>query len=91
MRMKLLICKLVLLQFPPEFETGDGCGIDMKLSNKVYNKLKQHSEQVDKRSQRLHEKKEHSTAVSTDFHLYTAHAGSTLMVIGWLLRLYFQR
>ena len=52
------------MQFPPEFETGDGLNFDMKLSNRVYNKLKLHSLAEGKRSKRLHEKKEHSTAVS---------------------------
>ncbi|KAK3088153.1 hypothetical protein FSP39_015427 [Pinctada imbricata] len=51
-----------LMDLPPEFHSGDGEGMDLKLSNKVYNKLKLHSEAENKRSQRLHEKKEHSTA-----------------------------
>ena len=55
---------MFILQFAPEVETGDGCGIDMKLSNKVYNQIKMHSEAVEKRSKRLHEKKDHSTAVN---------------------------
>ena len=50
-------------QLPPEFCSGDGEGMDMKLPNKVYNKLKAHSEADHKRSQKLHEKKEHSTSV----------------------------
>lgn len=29
-------CKL--LSFPPEFQTGDGAGFDLKLSNKVFNR-----------------------------------------------------
>ncbi|XP_013403160.2 serine/threonine-protein kinase RIO3-like [Lingula anatina] len=49
-------------KFPPEFETGDGKGMDLKLPNHVFNKLKQHSVSENKKSQRLHEKKEHSTA-----------------------------
>lgn len=55
---------LLLIQFPPEFEVGDGEGMDMKLPNHVYNKLKSHSLSENKRSHRVHEKKEHSTAVS---------------------------
>ncbi|XP_048730947.2 serine/threonine-protein kinase RIO3-like isoform X2 [Ostrea edulis] len=51
-----------LMDLPPEFRSGDGEGIDMKLSNKVYNKLKMHSLAENKRSQRVHEKKEFSTA-----------------------------
>ena len=43
--------------------TGDAVGIDMRLPNKVYNSLKQHSMAENKRTFRLHEKKEHSTAV----------------------------
>lgn len=60
-RLQLHISKL---QFPPEFESGDGEGMDMQLPNHVYNKLKCHSVSENKRSQKLHEKKEHSTAVS---------------------------
>lgn len=52
------------MQFGPDFHSGDGEGIDMKLSNKVYNTLKMHSLAENKRSQRLHEKKEFSTSVS---------------------------
>ncbi|KAL4217649.1 Serine/threonine-protein kinase RIO3 [Mactra antiquata] len=51
-----------MMNFPPEFESGDGEGMDMKLPNNVYNKLKRHSEAENKRNQKLHEKKEHSTA-----------------------------
>ncbi|XP_060077946.1 serine/threonine-protein kinase RIO3-like isoform X2 [Ylistrum balloti] len=51
-----------MMEFPPEFEVGDGEGMDMKLPNHVYNKLKLHSIAENKRSQKLHEKKEHSTA-----------------------------
>ncbi|XP_062577269.1 serine/threonine-protein kinase RIO3-like isoform X2 [Saccostrea cucullata] len=51
-----------LMDLPPEFQSGDGEGIDMKLPNKVYNKLKLHSLAENKRSQRLHEKKEFSTS-----------------------------
>ncbi|KAL5013802.1 hypothetical protein ScPMuIL_008072 [Solemya velum] len=51
-----------MMDFPPEFESGDGEGMDMQLPNHVYNKLKCHSVSENKRSQKLHEKKEHSTA-----------------------------
>lgn len=51
-----------IMDFGPEFHSGDGEGIDMKLSNKVYNRLKMHSLSETKRSQRLHEKKEFSTS-----------------------------
>ncbi|XP_064597419.1 serine/threonine-protein kinase RIO3-like [Liolophura sinensis] len=51
-----------MMEFPPEFEVGDGEGMDMKLPNHVYNKLKLHSLSENKRSHRVHEKKEHSTA-----------------------------
>lgn len=37
--------------------------MDLKLSNQVFNSLKQHCYSEQKRSARLHEKKEHSTAV----------------------------
>lgn len=42
---------------------GDGLGMDLKLSNQVFNSLKQHCHSEQRRSARLHEKKEHSTAV----------------------------
>ena len=49
------------MQFPPEFETGDGA--DMRLPNHVFNQLKVHSKVDNKRGHRVHEKKEHATAV----------------------------
>ncbi|XP_041923753.1 serine/threonine-protein kinase RIO3 [Alosa sapidissima] len=48
--------------FAPEVQVGDGIGMDLKLSNQVYNALKQHCYSEQRRSARLHEKKEHSTA-----------------------------
>ncbi|XP_074998087.1 serine/threonine-protein kinase RIO3 isoform X4 [Calonectris borealis] len=48
--------------FAPEFQVGDGIGMDLKLSNQVFNALKQHAYSEERRSARLHEKKEHSTA-----------------------------
>ncbi|KAJ8010641.1 hypothetical protein DPEC_G00077190 [Dallia pectoralis] len=48
--------------FAPEVNVGDGLGMDLKLSNQVYNSLKQHCYSEQRRSARLHEKKEHSTA-----------------------------
>lgn len=48
--------------FAPEFQVGDGIGMDLKLSNHVFNALKQYSYSEQRRSARLHEKKEHSTA-----------------------------
>uniref|UniRef100_H3C7K7 Serine/threonine-protein kinase RIO3 n=2 Tax=Tetraodon nigroviridis TaxID=99883 RepID=H3C7K7_TETNG len=54
---------LVLLpRFAPEVHVGDGLGMDLKLSNQVFNSLKQHCYSEQRRSARLHEKKEHSTA-----------------------------
>lgn len=52
-----------LMEFPPEFESGDGEGMDMQLPNKVYNHLKAHSNHESRRGQKVHEKKEHSTAI----------------------------
>lgn len=52
------------MQFAPEVHVGDGIGMDLKLSNHVYNALKRHCHSEQRRSARLHEKKEHSTAVS---------------------------
>ncbi|XP_073088180.1 serine/threonine-protein kinase RIO3-like isoform X1 [Manis javanica] len=48
--------------FAPGFQVGDGIGMDLKLSNHVFNALKQHAYSEERRSARLHEKKEHSTA-----------------------------
>ncbi|XP_029109166.1 serine/threonine-protein kinase RIO3 isoform X2 [Scleropages formosus] len=48
--------------FAPEVHIGDGIGMDLKLSNHVYNALKQHCYTEQRRSAKLHEKKEHSTA-----------------------------
>ncbi len=52
------------MQFAPEVHVGDGIGMDLKLSNHVYNALKRHCHTEQRRSARLHDKKEHSTAVS---------------------------
>ncbi|XP_029446987.1 serine/threonine-protein kinase RIO3 [Rhinatrema bivittatum] len=49
-------------KFAPEFQVGDGIGMDLKLSNQVFNALKRHSISEQRRSAKLHEKKEHSTA-----------------------------
>ncbi|XP_076272887.1 serine/threonine-protein kinase RIO3 [Rhynchophorus ferrugineus] len=54
-------CKL--LSFPPEFQTGDGENFDLKLSNKVYNCLKKHSDKEQLRRYKIHDKKgERATA-----------------------------
>ncbi|KXJ27641.1 serine/threonine-protein kinase RIO3 [Exaiptasia diaphana] len=52
-----------LEKFPPGFAAGDvgSKKLDLKLSNSVYNTLKQHSYREERQSHRLHEKKEHST------------------------------
>ncbi|CAL1541979.1 unnamed protein product [Lymnaea stagnalis] len=52
-----------LMDFPPDFECGDGEGMDMRLPNHVYNKLKSHSVVENKKSHKIHEKKDHSTAI----------------------------
>ena len=54
---------VLFLQFAPEVLVGDGLGMDLKLSNQVFNSLKQHCHSEQRRSARLHDKKEHSTAV----------------------------
>lgn len=51
-----------LMEFPPGITTGDGGGFDMQLSNHVYNKLKVHSISEGRRSHKVHDKKEKSTA-----------------------------
>ncbi|KAM9331634.1 serine/threonine-protein kinase RIO3 [Pholidichthys leucotaenia] len=48
-------------KFAPEVHVGDGVVMDLKLSNQVFNSLKQHCHSEQRRSARLHEKKEHST------------------------------
>jgi len=50
-----------VMNFPPDFETGDAHGINMSLSNKVFNELKVHSIHEDKRHNRMHDKSEKST------------------------------
>ncbi|XP_071853911.1 serine/threonine-protein kinase RIO3-like isoform X2 [Apostichopus japonicus] len=51
----------VMEEFPPEFASGKDLDKDIKLSNSVYNSLKLHSLEEEKKSHRVHEKKEHST------------------------------
>jgi len=54
-------CKF--MSFPPEFQTGDGAGFDLQLSNKVFNSLKLYSKHEQNRRHKLHDKKEdHATA-----------------------------
>ncbi|KAK0151275.1 Serine/threonine-protein kinase RIO3 [Merluccius polli] len=58
---------------------GDGLGMDLKLSNQVFNSLKQHSPQRAAPQRRLHDKKEHSTAeqavVPRTLLMYKMHNG----------------
>lgn len=51
-----------VMEFPPEFHTGDGGGFDMQLPNKVFNSLKMHSRHVQSKRNRLHDKSEQATA-----------------------------
>lgn len=51
-----------VMEFPPEFQTGDGGGFDMQLSNKVFNSLKVYSRSEQSRRHRLHDKSEQATA-----------------------------
>lgn len=53
-----------IMESKSSIETGDGGGFDMKLSNQVYNALKVHCITEERRANRLHEKKEKSTAES---------------------------
>ena len=55
-----------IVQLPPEINVGDGH--DLKLPNKVYNKLRSYSKVETKKTQKLNEKKDHSTAVSFNRH-----------------------
>ena len=52
-----------VMNFPPEFDTGDGHNFEFRLSNKVFNQLKMHSLAEEKRNNRLHDKHDKSTAV----------------------------
>lgn len=52
-----------VMNFPPEFDTGDGDAIAMRLSNAVYNDLKVHSHKEQKISQKVRDKVDNSTAV----------------------------
>nr|XP_039262752.1 serine/threonine-protein kinase RIO3-like [Styela clava] len=47
--------------FPAGFLSGDARGMDLQLTNKIYNSLKQHAFSEQRRSQRIHEPKEHYT------------------------------
>lgn len=50
-----------VMNFPPEFETGDGHNFEFRLSNKVFNQLKMHSFHEGKRG-KIHDKQDKSTA-----------------------------
>ena len=53
-----------VMNFPPEFDTGDKHGLDLRLSNQVFNVLKSHSHNLDKRSNRVRDKRDQATNVS---------------------------
>lgn len=60
-----------ILNFPPEFQTGDGEKFDMKISNKVFNSLRIHSNQMQTRRQRTHDKRDYSTSdLTMDYPTY---------------------
>uniref|UniRef100_A0A1E1XCP9 Serine/threonine-protein kinase RIO3 n=1 Tax=Amblyomma aureolatum TaxID=187763 RepID=A0A1E1XCP9_9ACAR len=50
-----------VMELPPGISTGDGGCFDMRLSNHVYNSLKVHSAQEERRAARLHDKHEKAT------------------------------
>jgi RIO kinase 3 len=50
-----------VMDFPPEFDTGDKHGLDLRLSNQVFNKLKSHSHQLGKRTNRVRDKRDQAT------------------------------
>lgn len=80
----------VMENFPPEFETGDGGTFDMRLPNNVFNQLKNHSKVENKRSHRLHEKKEHATVeqavdAKTRLIMYKLVNGGTLDAINGVI------
>ena len=51
-----------IMEFNCGIETGDGGGLDMQLSNAVYNKIRNFSMKADKRKSRIHDKEDKSTA-----------------------------
>jgi len=51
-----------VMNFPPEFDTGDGDAIAMRLPNAVYNDLKVHSHKEQKISAKVRDKVDKSTA-----------------------------
>ncbi len=52
-----------VMNFPPEFDTGDKHGLDLRLSNSVFNVLKSHSHTLDKRGHRVKDKRDQATNV----------------------------
>eukprot|EP00095_Tigriopus_kingsejongensis_P006679 snap_masked-scaffold25_size650667-processed-gene-0.0 protein:Tk06679 transcript:snap_masked-scaffold25_size650667-processed-gene-0.0-mRNA-1 annotation:"serine threonine-protein kinase rio3" len=50
-----------IMEFPPGIETGDGGGMDMMLSNQVYNKIRNFSNKAGKRRRHVHDKTEKAT------------------------------
>lgn len=52
-----------VMDFPPEFQTGDGAAFDMQLPNRVFNSLKAHSRsEQSKKNKMLNRKEGHATA-----------------------------
>ena len=52
-----------LMEFPPGIETGDGAGIDMQISNAVYNKIRNFSIKEGKKKNRPKDKDDKTTAI----------------------------
>lgn len=52
-----------VMTLPVEFVTGDTHGMELRLPNKVYNMLKQHSAQAEGRGNRLNDKQDKATNV----------------------------
>lgn len=60
-----------VMDFPPDFNTGDGAGFDMKLSNSVFNRLKNFSAKSNtKKTSKANDRKENvaTTAMGLDQH-----------------------
>ena len=51
----------IMEDLDPGIHTGDGGGMDMKLSNQVYNKIKRFSQKDSKRTRRVKDKADQST------------------------------
>lgn len=76
--------------FPAGFLSGDMSGCGFQISNKTYNSLKQHAYSEDRKAQRVHEAKDHSTIqhvfdVKTSIMLYKLVSNGILASINGIV------